>query len=311
MRIYESGLSRRTLLKSAVASAIAMNLHPAVSIAANSSVIKKKIPSTGEEIPVMGMGTFKTFDVGNDPEARAELTRVLELFFDNGGEVIDSSPMYGNSESVIGDLLAGTGWKDSLFAATKVYIRGRDAGIRQMHESMQKMGVEVMDLMQVHNLVDWQTHLPTLYEWKKEGRIRYTGITTWDSRKHDEFEKIMASEPVDFVQFTYSLENRTAEQRLLPLARDRGIATLINVPFGKGRMFNKVKGKSLPAWAAEFDCNSWAQFFLKYLISHPQVTCVIPATSNPRHMADNMGAGFGRLPDPETRKRMEALYDSL
>ncbi len=311
MNLYTRPLSRRTLLKTATASAIALSLEPVVSRAADTPVIRKKIPSTGELISAVGMGTFQTFDVGDDLAVRAGLTRVLQLFFDNDGQVIDSSPMYGNAESVVGDLLGKTERNRKLFAATKVYTRGREAGIRQMHDSMRKMGVEVMDLMQIHNLVDWEVHMPTLREWKADGRIRYTGITTWDGRRHDEFARIMSTEPLDFVQFTYNLENRTAEQRLLPLAGDRGIATMINVPFGKGRMFDKVRGKQLPDWAAEFDCSSWAQFFLKYLVSHPQVTCVIPATANPRHMADNMGAGYGRLPDTATRKRMEVFYDSL
>ncbi len=269
------------------------------------------IPSTGERVPVIGMGTWGTFDVGGDPQARAQLAKVLEVFFEKGGRLIDSSPMYGTAESVVGDLLKEAGKTDAVFAATKVWTDGRQSGIAQMEESMRRMGVEVMDLMQIHNLRDWRTHLPALKEWKQEGRFRYIGITTSHGRFHQELEDILSSEPFDFVQLTYNIEDRAAEQRLLPLAAARGIAVLINRPFQRGSLFRKVKGASLPEWSADFDCSSWGQFFLKFVVSHPAVTCVIPATSKVHHMADNMEAGFGRLPDEGQRSKMLQYYESL
>jgi aryl-alcohol dehydrogenase-like predicted oxidoreductase len=309
----EHKLSRRVLLKSATTSVAALNLFPDILSAAESLPIKRKIPSTGEELPVVGMGSFITFDAGDDPAKLNELASVLQLFFDSGGQLIDTSSSYGNAESVLGEALKNVTQKNKLFAATKVRIEGRDAGIKQMNESLQKMGVAVMDLMQIHNLEDWKVHLHTLRDWKDQGKIRYIGITTSGTREyqHEEFAQVMQNEPVDFAQFTYNLEDRAMEKRILPIARDKGIATLINVPFGRGRLFAKVKGQTVPDWAAEFDCSSWAQFFLKYIISHPQVTSVIPATSKTRHMTDNMAAGYGRLPDPDTRTRMETFYASL
>ena len=212
---------------------------------------------------------------------------------------------------VIGDLLKTVRNKNALFAATKVWTRGKKQGIAQMQRSMRRMGVEVFDLMQIHNLVDWATHLETLKAWKAEGKVRYIGITTSHGRDHGELEQILRLEPFDFVQFTYSIANREVEKRLLPLSADRGIATLINRPFQRGSLFHRVKGQPLPPWSADFDCNSWGQFFLKYIVSHPAVTCVIPATSKPHHMMDNMGAGFGRVPNPRQRSRMERYFSSL
>ena len=219
--------------------------------------------------------------------------------------------MYGNAETVIGELLGATKNRDGLFAATKVWTYGRESGIEQMNASMQKMGVSVMDLMQIHNLRDWQVHLKTLREWKEQGKIRYIGMTTSHGRAHAELESVMKSEPLDFVQFSYNIDNRVAEQRLLPVAADNGIAVLINRPFQRGSLFRVAKGKSLPQWATEFDCTSWGQFFLKFAASHPAVTCVIPATSKLKHMLDNMAAGFGRLPDNEMRQRMIRHMESL
>ena len=275
------------------------------------SPIKKKIPSSDELLPVIGMGSWQTFDVGDNAQARAHLTQVLQAFFDGGGAVIDSSPMYGSSEQVIGDLLKKVRYKNALFAATKVWTRGKKQGIAQMQRSMRRMGVEVFDLMQIHNLVDWTTHLETLKAWKAEGKVRYIGITTSHGRDHGELEQILRIEPFDFVQFTYSIANREVEKRLLPLSADRGIATLINRPYQGGGLFRRVKGKPLPPWAGEFDIHSWGQFFLKFTVSHPAATCAIPATSKVRHMIDNMGAGFGRLPDAATRQKMIAYYESL
>jgi aryl-alcohol dehydrogenase-like predicted oxidoreductase len=273
-------------------------------------LITKPIPATGERLPVIGMGTSRTFDVGSDPQARAVLLPVLQAFFDKGGAVIDSSPMYGSAEEVIGDLLQRVDNTGALFAATKVWTYGRQAGVEQMLRSQRRMGVERFDLMQIHNLRDWEVHLETLQEWKRRGRVRYIGITTSHGRFHPELERILDSKPFDFVQLSYNIGNRVAERRLLPLAAERGIAVLINRPFQRGDLFRQVKGRPLPEWATRFDCESWAQFFLKFVVSHPAVTCAIPATSKLHHMQDNMGAGFGRLPDADTRNRMIARYES-
>jgi len=313
IKLHKRPLSRRTLLTSSLTTSIALNLFPGMLSAVELLPIKKTIPSTGEEIPAIGMGSFITFDAKDDPVMQEQLTAVLQLFFDEGGQLIDSSADYGNAELVLGKLLKNVTQKNKLFAATKIRTEGKDAGIRQMNESMQKLGVAVIDLMQIHNLIDWKVHLETLREWKVQGKIRYIGITTSGSREYqfDEFERIMRTEHIDFVQFTYNIEDRRAEKHFIPIARDKGIATLINVPFGRGNLFNKIKGLELPEWAAEIDCASWGQFFLKYIISHPQVTCVIPATSKPHHMADNMMAGLGRLPNAEMRNKMEEFYQTL
>jgi diketogulonate reductase-like aldo/keto reductase len=272
--------------------------------------LTRAIPSSGERIPLVGMGSSRTFDVGNDPASRAQLEQVLQVFFDSGGALIDSSPMYGSAEMVVGDLLKKIQNKKRFFAATKVWTDGKQNGIDQMLESMRLMGVATMDLMQIHNLRDWKIHLPTLRQWKQEGKIRYIGITTSHGRYHDELMQIMQSEDLDFVQFTYNIGNRSVEDALLPLAADRGIATLINRPFQRGDLFRKVKGKALPEWAMEIDCKSWGQFFLKFIVSHPAVTCVIPATSKVHHMEDNMAAAFGRLPSPSMRERMLQYFMS-
>jgi len=269
---------------------------------AGGNAIVKPIPKTQETLPVIGMGSSRTFDIASDSAQLDSLTQVLQAFFDNGGALIDSSPMYGNAETIIGDVLARINNKQRLFAATKVWSDGRQAGIEQMQRSMQRMRVKRMDLMQIHNLRDWETHLQTLKAWKAEGKIRYIGITTSHGRDHDELIAILKNHPFDFVQFSYNVLNREAERYLLPLAKDKGIATLINRPFQKGHLFKVSKGKPLPAWAAQCDCNSWAQVFLKFIVSHPAVTCAIPATSKLKHMQDNMQAGFGRLPDAELRK---------
>lgn len=304
-------MHRRVFIKTACALSAAMLGSPAWLSAQPRALIKKKIPATGEALPVIGMGTSRTFDVGDDAQARAGLREVLQAFFTNGGALIDSSPMYGSAEQVVGDLLQQVTGKDALFAATKVWTWGRQAGIEQMQRSAQRMGVKVFDLMQIHNLRDWQAHLETLRDWKQQGRIRYIGITTSHGRAHDELEAILETEPFDFVQFSYSIANREVEQRLLPLTAERGIATLVNRPFQRGELFSAVKDKPLPPWAADIDCDSWAQIFLKFVVSHPAVTCAIPATSKLHHMQDNMGAGFGRLPDAAMRKKMIAWLDSL
>ena len=304
-------ISRRDFIIAVGALTAGTALTPRLLLGETPTPNKHLIPSSGEKLPVIGLGTSRTFDVGTDPEHRAGLASVLEVYFDNGGSLVDSSPMYGTSEAVVGDLLKGSPNKDNMFAATKVWTDGRQAGMQQMEQSMQRMGVKVMDLMQIHNLRDWETHLPVLREWKKAGKIRHIGITTSHGRSHSALERIMQTEQLDFVQFTYNLEDRVAEERLLPLAADRGIATLINRPFQRGSLFRKVKGQPLPPWSADFDCDSWGQFFLKYIAAHPAVTCVIPATSKPNHMLDNMGAGFGRMPDARQRSRMEQYFSSL
>lgn len=280
-------------------------------LAAEPAVITKAVPTSCERIPVIGMGSWITFDVGDDPKALATRLQVLRTFFDHGGAVIDSSPMYGSSEAVIGHCLQRIENKSSLFAATKVWIPGRWLGVKQMERSSRLWGVDRFDLMQIHNMLDWQTHLETLKAWKAEGRLRYIGITTSHGRRHAKLERVLATEPVDFVQFTYNILDREAEQRLLPLAAERGVAVIVNRPFRRGALFNRVKGRPLPDWAAEFDCRNWAQFFLKFIVSHPAVTCVIPATSRVAHMKENMGAGTGRLPDATMRQRMINYFESL
>ena len=303
-------LARRTLLKSVIAAASL----PALSAAMGDprpAAITRPIPSTGEQLPVIGMGSMNTFDVDSDKSDMARLTEVLQAFFDNGGALLDSSPMYGNAEAMLGDVLQGVSRKDAMFAATKVWAEGKQEGIDGMYRSMGRMRVTRFDLMQIHNLKDWRTHMETLKVWKAEGKIRYIGVTTSHGRRHDELIEAMRDETFDFVQFTYNIADREAEKRLLPMAQDRGAATLINLPFGRATLFEKVHGKPLPDWAAEFDCESWAQFFLKFCLAHPAVTCLIPATSKPHHMVDNMAAGFGRIPDEDMRRRMLEHMESL
>ncbi len=269
-----------------------------------SPLIRKPIPGTGESLPVIGLGTWQSFDIGRDEAALSVLAEVLQAFFVGGGELVDSSPMYGTAEQVVGGLLDRLGRPEKLFAATKVWTDGQRAGIRQMEDSLRKWGLGRFDLMQIHNLRDWQIHLQTLRDWKAEGRIRYIGITTSHGRNHREMAEVMREQALDFVQFTYNVEDRAAEERLLPLAAERGLAVLVNRPYQQGELFRKVKENPLPEWAAEFDCTSWGQFFLKFIVSHPAVTCVIPATSSTLHLKDNMGAGRGRLPDSAMRRKM-------
>ncbi len=273
------------------------------------ALLARPIPSTGETIPAIGLGTWRTFDVGATEAARELLREVLQRFVAQGGRVIDSSPMYGNAEVVVGDLSIDLGVRDSLFLATKVWTSGREAGMAQMEQSFRRLATSRLDLMQIHNLLDWRTHLRTLREWKQAGRLRYLGITHYTAGAYDELERVMRSEPLDFVQLNYSMGEREAERRVLPLARDRGLAVLANRPFQGGDLFRKVRGQSLPSWAADLDCESWAQFFLKWILAHPTVTCVIPATSRPEHLVDNMKTGQGRLPDAATRERMVAVVD--
>ncbi len=304
MNAQDYAMSRRTFLGALAATLAAVGLAPAGLRAADKAPLRKVIPGTADSLPVIGLGSSRTFDIRSDETALTNLAEVLEAFFANGGELIDSSPMYGAAEQVIGALLQRIGQQKRLFAATKVWTDGRQAGIRQMENSLRLWGVPRFDLMQIHNLRDWQAHLQTLKAWKAEGKIGYIGITTSHGRSHRELEEILRSEPFDFVQFSYNIADRSVEERLLPLAAERGLAVLINRPYQRGDLFRKVKGRQLPDWAAEIDCASWGQFFLKFIVAHPAVTCVIPATAKVHHLQDNMGAGFGRLPDAATRKRM-------
>jgi diketogulonate reductase-like aldo/keto reductase len=297
-------LTRRAVLRLMAAAAAAAGASRA---GAAAPLLQRTIPSSGESIPAVGLGTWRTFDVGTSAAERAPLRAVLERFVALGGRVIDSSPMYGAAESVAGDLAADLALADRLFWATKVWTSGREAGVKQMEESRRRMRVARLDLMQIHNLLDWRTHLRTLREWKQAGRVRYIGVTHYTAGAYDELERVLRAEPLDFVQVNYSLGERDAERRILPLAKDRGVAVLVNRPFAEGGLFQRVGGTALPAWAADIGCATWAQFFLKWILAHPAVTCAIPATSRVEHLADNMTAGTGPLPDAATRDRMAAV----
>jgi aryl-alcohol dehydrogenase-like predicted oxidoreductase len=269
----------------------------------------RKIPSSGELLPVVGVGTWQTFDVGPAEAERAPLRETLKVLFDAGGSVIDSSPMYGRSEQVAGDLLADMKAHDRAFVATKVWTRGREDGVQQMRRSMELLKDERIELMQIHNLVDWRTHLRTLRGWKAEGRIKYLGVTHYTSSAYDELEAVMRAEQLDFVQLNYSLADRAAERKLLALAAGRGIAVLVNQPFGGGGLLRGLKDVPLPPWASEIGCDSWPQVLLKFVLGHPAVTCVIPGTSKPNHMADNCRAGTGIIPDARQLQQMVAWWN--
>jgi diketogulonate reductase-like aldo/keto reductase len=304
-------LSRAEFLRLAAFAGAALVAGAAPAVASSPTMTRRLIPRSGETLPAVGVGTWRTFDVGGDAGARARLAEVLSLFFAAGGSVIDSSPMYGSAEEVVGDLLAGMQARAKAFLATKVWIEGRQAGVEQMRASLRKLKVGTIDLMQVHNLVDWETHLKTLKAWKAEGRVRYVGVTHYATAALEPLVRVVEREPIDFVQMAYSLEVTDAEKRLLPAAQARGVAVIVNRPFEEGVMFDKAKGKELPPWAADFDCRSWAQFFLKFILGHPAVTCVIPGTGKPEHMRDNAAAGMGRLPDAGERRRMLEFWRSL
>jgi len=271
----------------------------------------RRIPSTGEEIPAIGLGTWQVFDAGSDAAARAPLREVIAAFARAGGKLIDSSPMYGRAETVAGDLVAELGLREKLFIATKVWTRGREDGIQQMETSFRRLKVKQMDLMQIHNLLDAGVHTRTLLDWKAQNRIRYLGITHYTSSAYAEVEKWLKAENYDFLQINYSLAERSSENRLLPLAQERNVAVIANRPFAEGAMFRRVRGKPLPPWAAEIGAASWAQYFLKWIAGHPAITSAIPGTGRPEHIADNVAAGFGALPDEATRRRMAAHFDAL
>jgi len=300
---------RRRLALQALAALAATGMTTPSS--SQTDLLSRTIPSSGEKIPALGLGTWQVFDAGSDAAARVPLREVLKSFFAAGGRVLDSSPMYGTSESVVGDLCSELNVCEPLFVATKVWTSGREEGIRQMETSFRRLKVKQMDLMQVHNLLDVATHTKTLLDWKAQGRVRHIGITHYTSGAYAEVEKTLGQAPYDFLQINYSLGERESERRLLPYARERKVAVIINRPFAEGAMFRKVKGKPLPGWAGELGIASWAQYFLKWILGHPAVTCVIPGTGRPEHMADNMGAGRGALPDEKQRQRMCGYYASL
>lgn len=297
--------TRREALAGLAAAGAGLALNPFPSSAKTDlkMILERKIPSTGERLPVVGLGSWQQFDVGTGAE-RNPLREVLQKMNEIGGKVIDASPMYGRAEQVIGDLTTDLKLNDRFFFATKVWTTGRQEGIDQMNASLQKMRRKKIDLMQVHNLQDWETHLKTLKEWKAAGKVRYIGITHYTDASHARLEQIVKSEDIDFVQFNYSIRSRNAEKSLLKAAKDKGVAVIINEPFEQGALFRAVKGKELPAWSADYDIKTWAQFFLKYIVSNDAVTCVIPGTSDVKHLVDNLGAGEGRLPDEAGRKKM-------
>jgi len=294
--------TRRSFLRTVAAAGLA-SLLPAAASAAPAP-LTRQIPRTGAVVPVVGMGSWLTFDVGDDARARAARTEVLKTFFALGGGVIDSSPMYGSSEDVIGHGLRALGMPKGLFSATKVWTPGKDHGVRQMAESERLWGVERFDLLQVHNLLGWEDHLETLKAWKAEGRVGHIGVTTSHGRRHEDLARIMAREPLDFVQLTYNIDDREAEARLLPLAADKGIAVIANRPFRRGALIDRLQGRPLPGFAGEIGCATWAQVLLKFIVSHPAVTCAIPATTRVDHMAENMGAARGPLPDAKMRQEI-------
>jgi len=298
-------MKRRSFLALGIASA----LGPVR--AQEKRIMTRRIPSTGEDLPAIGLGTWQVFDAGSDATARAPLREVVASFSKAGGRLIDSSPMYGSAESVAGDLVAELGLRERLFIATKVWTRGRDDGIREMERSFQRLRVKQLDLMQVHNLLDVDVHTRTLLDWKSKNRIRYLGITHYTASAHAEVERQLKKEKYDFLQINYSLAERAAENRLLPYCLENRIAVIANRPFAEGAMFQRVRGKPLPPWAAEFGAASWAQYFLKWIVGHPAVTCAIPGTGKPEHIADNVAAGYGALPDEKMRLRMAQYFDSL
>ncbi len=304
--------SRRAFIRlgaalAAMPLAAALPSRPAAA-ANKTSILTRPIPVSGEPLPLIGLGSWLTFDVGPSERGRARSADIMRAFFARGGDLIDSSPMYGSAEAVIGAGLQGLGPAPGLFAASKVWIMGRSLGIYQMQQSRALWQVPRFDLMQIHNMLNWRAHIETLKAWREQGRVRYIGVTTSHGRRHAKLEQALLAEDFDFVQFTYNIVDREAERRLLPLAREKGIAVIANRPFRRGALFERVRHKPLPSWAAEIDCQNWAQFFLKFIISHPAVSCAIPATSQLAHLHENMGAAYGRLSDTGQRARMAGLF---
>jgi aryl-alcohol dehydrogenase-like predicted oxidoreductase len=306
-------MKRREFIKAGIAAGAAMALPDLNLFAQGAPLVQKKILSSGELIPIIGLGTARRYeDVTNDAD-KVPLRETIARFREVGLKVIDSSPSYGTAEVVVGEIVEGLKIRDSLFFATKVSLRndGRAEGLRQIEQSFKRLRTSKIDLIAVHNLRDTDTQLKILREMKQAGRIRYVGVTTSFDRQYGEFEQVMKKETLDFIQVDYALDNRDAGQRILPLAGDRGMAVMINLPFGRGRLFKAVQGKKLPPWASEFDCHSWPQFFLKYIVSHPSVTCAIPGMAKAEYVVDNVGAARGRLPDAAMRKRMEQFIDNV
>ena len=307
---HDLTITRRQLIAALGAGSAATILRPFAGLA-QTDVITKAIPSSGELIPVVGLGTWITFNVGNDPELREECAGVMKAFFDAGGRMIDSSPMYGSSQAVIGYGLSRLPGAARLFSADKVWTSSASEGPEQIEESRNRWRVQRFDLLQVHNLLAWEEHLPMLMAMKKAGRVRYVGITTSEGRRHGEIERIMATQPIDFVQVTYNILDREVESRILPLARERGIAVIANRPFREGALIRSLGRQRLPSWAGDIGAGTWAQFILKFIVSHPAVTCAIPATSQIPHVKENMAAASGRLPDEAMRRRMSSYVEAL
>jgi diketogulonate reductase-like aldo/keto reductase len=306
----EDSLSRRDMLRLLFAGGSLALLHPEALLGqTRGQILTRRIPSSKEELPLVGLGTWITFNVGEDPVARAECAEVMRAFFANGGRLIDSSPMYGSSQSVIGDGIAKLA-PSRVFSADKVWTGGSE-GRAQIGETRRRWRVRNLDLVQVHNLVNWKEHLPMLFDMKAAKQIRYVGITTSEGRRHREIEQIMRTHPLDFVQVTYNVLDREIESRILPLARDRGIGIIVNRPFREGALIRDVARHPLPGWARDVDAANWPQFLLKFIVSHPAVTCAIPATSSVAHVRENMGASYGRLPDDQMRRRMIAYVEGL
>lgn len=304
-------ITRREFTRAGIGAATVAAFGPGAVLAGPEDLIRKKIPASGEALPVIGLGTNR-YGVGDAEAERAPLRASLARFHQLGGTVVDTAPMYRSSEAVLGDLISELGIRDDLFLATKTdKTGGQSETIAQMQESMRRLKTDRIDLMQVHNLLGWQDALPAMREWQREGRIRYIGITTSRTEQYGDFEAVMRQEQLDFVQLNYSLEQRTAADRLLPLAAERGMAVMVNRAFGGGRIFEKVGDQPLPDWAQAFGCESWAQFLLKYVLGHPAVTLTIPGMTKPRHVDDNLWAAHGRLPNAEERKRQEAFFDAL
>ena len=310
--------SRRTFLTSLAAAGAAAALRPASVLAypepaaaRPGPILTRPIPSTGERLPLVGLGSWITFNVGNDVAARNSCTEVMRAFFQEGGRLIDSSPMYGSSQEVIGYGLRQLGNPPQVFSASKVWTSSGPGGPQQIEESRKLWGVARFDLLEVHNVTSWEAHLPTLFAMKKAGKLRYVGVTTSDGRRHDEIEKILSSQPIDFVQVTYNALDREVEERILPLALQKKIVVICNRPFQRGALIDRVARAPLPGWAAEIDCANWAQVLLKFIVSHPAVSCAIPATSRVDHVRENVGASYGRLPDEAMRRRIAAHVEKL
>lgn len=306
-------VGRRTILKVGVGLGASLLLPSGDALAQAPPLLQKKIPSSGESIPIIGLGTARRYEEVTNDADKIPLRETLRRFHALGGKVIDSSPSYGTAEAVVGELLDGLKIRDSMFLATKVSLRkvGREEGIAQIQQSLKKFRTSKIDLIAVHNLRDTDTQLRTLGEMKQAGRIRYVGITTSFDNQYGEFEQTIKKENLDFIQVDYALDNRDAAERIIPLAGDRGVAVMINLPFGRGRLFSAVQGKKLPEWASEFDCQSWAQFFLKYIVSHPAITCAVPGMAQAKYVVDNLGAARGKLPDASMRRRMEQFIDNV